>query len=145
MKGLITVAVMITMFGLIAPASAGQPFEVRALFETDIVPLGNQLLDKGEVYIRESGNFKVEIEGAAPDTDYSVFLLFGDLGNPTVIELGDLFTEEEGEGALEGENLWCSEDLTGVTYAGNPWIEIRYSDGIVHYVSGFAIGSCPPE
>lgn len=139
---LITCTVMIAMFCLITPASAGKPFGVRAVFEADIVPYEDQPLDKGEVWIRElEGDylFKVEIEGAAEGT-YYVYLIFGSPSDPTVIELPDpLITDENGEGKLVGEiDGLCS--ATG--YAGNPWIEIRSESDDVYYVSGFAIGQC---
>jgi hypothetical protein len=63
--------------------------------------------------------------------------MFGSPADPTKIELGDLETDEEGEGKLEGSAL-CY--LTG-GYVGNPWIEIRWDDE-VRYVSGFALEGC---
>jgi len=134
---LITVTLVIAAFGLVGSAIARQPFSVRAVFEADIVPFDAQPLDKGEVYIREGGNFKVEIEGAEIETTYLVYLLFGSPTSPDEIYLGVLETDEEGEDKLEGQGLCC---LTG-GYAGNPWIEIRF-DGEVHYVSGFALEGC---
>ena len=134
---LIILTLVFATFGLVGPASAKRPFEVRAMFEADIVPVDSQPLEKGEVWIRESGDFKVEIEGAEPDQSYTVFLMFGLPADPTEIELGDLETDEEGEGKLEGSAL-CY--LTG-GYAGNPWIEIRWG-GEVQYVSGFAFEGC---
>jgi len=140
---LIILTLVIAAFGLAGPASAKRPFDVRAMFEADIVPVDFQPLEKGEVWIRESGDFKVEIEGAEPDQTYGVFLMFGSPADPTEIDLDPLMTDEEGDGRREGSGL-CY--LTG-GYAGNPWIEIRLNDE-VHYVSGFALevcsGSSPP-
>jgi len=73
---------MIAAFGMVGPASAGKPFDVRAVFEADIVPVDSQPLEKGEVWIRESGDFKVEIEGAEFEEDYVVYLMFGSLVPP---------------------------------------------------------------
>jgi len=131
---LMTVTLVIAAFGIVGPASAKKPFDVRAMFEADIVPVDSQPLEKGEVWIRESGDFKVEIEGAEFEEDYVVYLMFGSPDAPTELELGDLSTDEEGEGKLEGSGL-CY--LIG-GYAGNPWIEIRL-DEAVQYVSGFVL------
>ncbi|MGD9106891.1 MAG: hypothetical protein PVJ50_07440 [Desulfobacterales bacterium] len=135
---LITVTLVIVAFGIFGPASAKKPFDVRAMFEADIVPVDSQPLEKGEVWIRESGDFKVEIEGAEFEEDYVVYLMFGSPGTPTDLYLGDLSTDEEGEGKLEGSGL-CF--LLG-GYAGNPWIEIRFDDETVQYVSGFELEAC---
>jgi len=128
---------MIAAFGMVGPASAGKPFDVRAVFEADIVPVDSQPLKKGEMWIRESRDFKVEIEGAEFEEDYVVYLMFGSPGTPTELYLGDLSTDEEGEGKLEGIAV-CWESGG---YAGNPWIEISL-DGEVHYVSGFEFEGC---
>ena len=135
---LMTVTLVIVAFGIVGPASAKKPFDVRAMFEADIVPVDSQQLEKGEVWIRESGDFKVEIEGAEFEEDYVVYLMFGSPGTPTELYLGDLSTDEEGEGKLEGSGL-CF--LTG-GYAWNPWIEIRLDDDTVQYVSGFVLEPC---
>jgi len=133
---LMTVTLVIAAFSIVGPASAKKPFDVRAMFEADIVPVDSQPLEKGEVWIRESGDFKVEIEGAEFEEDYVVYLMFGSPGTPTELYLGDLSTDEEGEGKLEGSGL-CHQDGG---YAGNPWIEIRLLEGgAVQYVSGFVL------
>ena len=134
---LMTVTLVIAAFGIVGPASAKKPFDVRAMFEADIVPVDSQPLEKGEVWIRESGDFKVEIEGAEFEEDYVVYLMFGSPGTPTELYLGDLSTDEEGEGKLEGIAV-CWESGG---YAGNPWIEIRLDDA-VQYVSGFVLEPC---
>jgi len=135
---LMTVTLVIAAFGIVGPASAKKPFDVRAMFEADIVPVDSQPLEKGEVWIRESGDFKVEIEGAEFEEDYVVYLMFGSPGTPTELYLGDLSTDEEGEGKLEGSGL-CYESGG---FAGNPWIEIRLDDDTVQYVSGFVLEPC---
>ena len=135
---LMAVTLVIAAFSIVGPASAKKPFDVRAMFEANIVPVDSQPLEKGEVWIRESGDFKVEIEGAEFEEDYIVYLMFGSPGTPTELYLGDFSTDEEGEGKLEGSGL-CF--LTG-GYAGNPWIEIRLVDETVQYVSGFVLEPC---
>ena len=142
---LITVTLVIAAFAIAVPASAGERNHDhgRALFEADIVPVGVHPLVKGEVYIRDNGDFKVEIEGAEPGQTYLVYLMYGDdPGNPSEKELvgqpTTFTTDEDGECKLEGviDNL-CGNVL-------NPWIELR--DGVdVHYVSGFILYSCEPD
>ena len=127
---------MIAAFGMVGPASAGKPFDVRAVFEADIVPVDSQPLKKGEMWIRESRDFKVEIEGAAAGETYQVTLFFGDPADPGSQPLGSLGTYDEGDGKLEGPGLI----VCGVP-VGNPWIEISL-DGEVHYVSGFEFEGC---
>ena len=128
---------------------------MRTVFKADIVPAGTadtQTLEKGEVYIRVGGNFKVkikgaEVEGADVATTYEVFLLFEAPGTPGTpgtpyIYLGELDTDEEGDGKLEGDGL-CFGDGG---FVGNPWIEIRL--GVeVQFVSGFELDQCatPPS
>ena len=156
---LMTVTLMIVTFGPVGPAGAKQPFKkMRTVFKADIVPAGTadtQTLEKGEVYIRVGGNFKVKIKGAEVDdvevaTKYGVYLLFeapetpgtpGTAGTPSIY-LGDLDTDEEGDGKLEGDGL-CFGDGG---FVGNPWIEIRLGDE-VQFVSGFELDQCatPPS
>ena len=150
---LMTVTLVIVAFGLVGPASAKQPNNMRAVFEADIVPAGTHPLEKGEVYIREAldnspyHNFKVEIEGAAIETTYEVFLKFVVPGSPTeiIIHLGNFETDPEGEGKLvepdkPEENPLCFGE--GDFFACNPWIEI-HSGGTLQFVSGFALAPCP--
>ena len=139
---LMTVTLVIAAFGLVGPTSAKQPDGGRALFEADIVPatIDGHLLDKGEVYIREDGSFKVEIEGAMPDTPYRVFLVFGaPIARIELLDFDDnsLATNEDGEGKLEGD---LCPDIEGSF--GNPWIEIYSGDarrGTLQFVSGFEL------
>lgn len=134
---LITLTLVIALFGLVGLVSAGQPAGKRAQFEADIIPVDTQPLEKGEVWIRSNGNFKVDIEGAAASEIYEVYLLYGDPTNPESIKLGELETDEDGDDKLyEVEYINC-----GIPF-GNPWIEIRL-EGDVHYVSGFILDSCP--
>ena len=79
---LITVTLVIAAFGLVGPVSADQPAGKRAVFEADIVPVDSEPLEKGEVWIRSNGDFKVEIEGAAASETYEVILFFGDPADP---------------------------------------------------------------
>ena len=84
MKIIVAIAmVVLVVFATFATAiSAGtnnQPSRVRAVFEADIIRSihGTDPLTKGKGYVRADGSIKVEIEGALPDTEYIIILIYG--------------------------------------------------------------------
>ena len=137
---LITVTLVIAAFVLAGPASAGKRHQRRAVFQADIVPLDGQALYQGRVVIRNDGKFKVAIKGAGANTDYNVWLVYGDPTYPiSEDDLGILMTNKKGKGEFYGEV--CVPEC----FVHMPRIELRYG-GTVHYVSGFAPVICddPP-
>ena len=140
---LMTVTFVIAVFGIVGPVSAGNPNAERAVFEADIVPAStaDHTLDKGEVYIRDDGSYKIEIEGAEPDTTYRVFMVFGEPGSLIREQLGEILTDEEGEGKLEDFLCFDEDPIVDL-----PRIKLR-SGGTVQFVSGFTPVQCnlPPS
>ena len=70
MKKSITIGLIITLviclITTIPVFAKGQPNDCRAVFESDIIDIDTEVgddLDKGDVWFREDGSFKVEIEG----------------------------------------------------------------------------------
>lgn len=108
----LAVALVITLFAVIAPASGkSQPGEVRSVFESDFVPaleVGDYSFVKGEVCVREDGSVKVEIEGVekegVPPTD-ETFIVKMYYGKPGPWEfqttLGMIEIDADGYGVLE--------------------------------------------
>lgn len=130
----IIVTLAIAAFGLAAPASAGKGHLGRAVFEADLFPVADHSLNKGRVCIRKNGKFKVKLKGAEANTEYDVYLVYGDTITPSEKELGTLTTDRKGKGKLFGE-VCVNEDVVLM-----PRIEVRY--GLVKFVSGFVPVLC---
>ncbi|MFC1971770.1 hypothetical protein ACFLV0_07635 [Chloroflexota bacterium] len=135
MKKSIAIVIIVTLvIGLIAalPVFAkGQPHDVRALFEADLVDQSGNYY--GEVWVRDGSGatdwIKVEVEGAAAETTYDV-MVFTWGGSFT--DIGDLTTDDEGEGMIE-LNLLSAGTYAGVIFG------LHEQGGDVLCASGFKI------
>lgn len=111
MKKSIAICIIATLvIGLIAaiPVFAkSKPFEERAVFESDIIAtrVSDYEIENGEVWIRVSGNYKVELEGVTDGDDpidgtFDVYLTYGaHQGQSTLL---GVIVIEDGEGKLGG-------------------------------------------
>jgi hypothetical protein len=146
-KSIIIGIIVAVVIGSIAavPIFAAKPNGERAVFESDIVETANHgtPLEKGEVWIRADGSFKVEIEGvdAAPDTVYEVFLRYGFGRGVRVVLLGYIFIDDDGYGELEGYLQWRGIEEETIR---SPMIRINeYEDGRYdEMASGFWVPEC---
>ena len=147
MKKSIAIGLIVTLvIGLIAamPVLAkGQPNDCRAVFESDIVDIDTEVgddLDKGEVWFREDGSFKVEIEGEdlVESEVYTVVLYnFLDLSET---ELGTITINEDGEGVLTGNLYDAGIDIEDMDIV--PYVVILDDEEQEQFVNGF---HAPPE
>jgi len=147
MKKSIAIGLIVTLvIGLIAamPVLAkGQPNDCRAVFESDIVDIDTEVgddLDKGEVWFREDGSFKVEIQGEdlVESEVYTVVLYnFLDLSET---ELGTITINEDGEGVLTGNLYDAGIDIEDMDIV--PYVVILDDEEQEQFVNGF---HAPPE
>ena len=147
MKKSIVIGIVVTLvIGLVAamPVLAkGQPNDCRAVFESDIVDIDTEAgdaLDKGEVWFRDDGSFKVELEGETlvESEVYTVILYnFLDLSQT---ELGTITINEEGEGVLTGNLYDEGIDIEDMNVA--PFVVIVDDEEQEQFVNGF---HAPPE
>jgi len=139
----LAVVLVISAIAAIPVLAKTQPPGGRAVFESDIVPTFNAelqglTLEKGEVWIRADGSFKVEIEGVndVEGTTYDVYLRHG-VGRGEANEwLGVLVLDEDGEDILEGNlSSVFGDDMT----IRSPMIRIYDQSGgwKAEFASGF--------
>ena len=131
----LAVVLVISLIAAIPVLAKTQPHNCRAVFESDIVALelDGQELDKGEVWIREDGSYKVEIEGAelVEGDEYTVRLRYNLV---TVVELGTIEINEDGEGMIEG---WLSDVAVEDEVVKLPWVVILDDEDFPQFGSGF--------
>ena len=100
----VVVTLVISLLAAIPVFAKSQPNECRAVFESDIIEstVGDDELDKGEVWFREDGSFKVEIEGESLVEGEEYDVLLWDLLGEGTYELGTITISEDGDGVLTG-------------------------------------------
>ena len=137
------VTLVISLIAAIPVFAQSQPNDCRAVFESDIIdPVvgeGDEL-DKGEVWVREDGNFKVEIEGATlvEGEVYTVILI--NLLDWSETELGTITINEDGEGILTGDLSSVGIDIEDSSVV--PLVIIADDEGRDQFINGFG---APPE
>ena len=134
----VAVVMVITVFAMVGPVSAGPP-DNPAVFEANIVPTswGTHPLDEGEVKVKADGSVEVKIEGAMADTTYYVW--FGQqVGQPTGgwtptwAEIGSFTTDTSGDGKFELDADSIPSPVTAPVFAIN-----HPERTVTQFVSGF--------
>jgi len=147
MKKSIAIGLIVTLLiGLITaiPVFAkGQPNGCRAVFESDIIDIDTEVgddLGKGEVWFREDGSFKVEIEGESlVESEVYTVILYNFLDFSTT-ELGTITINEDGEGVLTGNLYDAGIDIEDMDVV--PYVVIVDDEEQEQFVNGF---HAPPE
>ena len=148
MKKSIAIGLIVTLvIGLITaiPVFAqGQPNDCQALFESDIIDIDPEVgddLDKGEVWFREDGSFKVEIEGETLVENGVYTVILYNFLDDSQTELGTMTINEDGEGVLTGNLYDAGIDIEDMDVV--PVVVIVDNEEQEQFVNGFHAPSEP--